>query len=88
MEPTKSKPLATTATKGQTEAEHAKNLEQEMKWYFFNDLSVKEILMADHAVTRDATGFIFELVEDGAYDRSEHDENTLEWRKRHGLLNV
>ena len=35
-----------------------------MKWYSFNDLIVKEIINAEHVVTRDAYGFFFELVED------------------------
>ena len=56
---------------------------REMKWYQFNDLKVNQI-DAKHAVTRDAAGFIFELVEDEKYDQKEHDDNIREWRKRHG----
>ena len=42
-----------------------------MKWYQFNDLKVEEIIDAEQVVTRDATGFIFELVEDEKYDQIE-----------------
>jgi len=48
----------------ETKREQGKTKHQ---WYEFNDLKVKKI-DAKHAVTRDAAGFIFELVEDEKYD--------------------
>ena len=62
-----------------TEAKHY------MKWYCFDDLYVKELFEADHAVTRDATGFVFELVEDPDYDKNEQDENIRAYQKAHDI---
>ena len=52
-----------------------------MSWYQFRDLSVTEIDQS-HVVTRNAIGFVFELVEDDSYDLNEEAENLAMWRKK------